>query len=105
VYFYRISEHILLNDIIKFFNYIEYRKSIITKEIGTSLKEICLKISERYEIHFVEIGYESYYVIFWVQSVLKLNISKIARTIKNITAKQLFQRHHGIEAKLWKSSF
>jgi len=36
---------------------LKYRKSVITKEIGESLKDICLNISERYEIHFVEIGY------------------------------------------------
>ena len=34
----------------------KYRKSVITKDIGESLKEICLQISKRYEIHFVEIG-------------------------------------------------
>ena len=84
---------------------LKYRKSVITKEIGESLKEICLQISERYEIHFVEIGYESDHVHFLVQSVLKLSVSEIARTIKSITAKQLFQRHPEIEAKLWGGNF
>jgi REP element-mobilizing transposase RayT len=84
---------------------LKYRKSVITKEIGESLKEICLQISERYEIHFVEIGYESDHVHFLVQSVPKLSVSEIARTIKSITAKQLFQRHPEIEAKLWGGNF
>ncbi|MDD4108806.1 MAG: IS200/IS605 family transposase [Prolixibacteraceae bacterium] len=84
---------------------LKYRKSVITKEIGESLKEICLQISERYEIHFVEIGYESDHVHLLVQSVPKLSVSEIARTIKSITAKQLFQRHPEIEAKLWGGNF
>jgi REP element-mobilizing transposase RayT len=84
---------------------LKYRKSVITKEIGESLKEICLQISERYEIHLVEIGYESDHVHFLVQSVPKLSVSEIARTIKSITAKQLFQRHPEIEAKLWGGNF
>ena len=84
---------------------LKYRKSVITKEIGESLKEICLQISERYEIHFVEIGYESDHVHFLVQSLPKLSVSEIARTIKSITAKQLFQRHPEIEAKLWGGNF
>jgi REP-associated tyrosine transposase len=84
---------------------LKYRKSVITEEIGQSLKEICLQISERYEIHFVEIGYESDHVHFLVQSVPKLSVSEIVRTIKSITAKQLFQLHPEIEAKLWGGNF
>ena len=64
-----------------------------------------MQISERYEIHFVEIGYESDYVHFLVQSVPKLSVSEIVRTIKSITVKQLFQRHPEIEAKLWGGNF
>ena len=64
-----------------------------------------MEISERYEIHFIEIGYESNHVHFLVQSVPKLSVSEISRTIKSITAKQLFQRHPEIELKLWGGNF
>ncbi len=84
---------------------LKYRKEAITSEIGESLKEICLQISERYEIHFIEIGYEPDHVHFLVQSVPTMNVSEIARTIKSITAKQLFQRHPEIKAKLWGGNF
>jgi len=84
---------------------LKYRKSIISKEIGESLKEICLQISERYEIHFVEIGYEPNHVHFLVQSVPRLCVSEISRTIKSITAKQLFHRHPEIKVKLWGGNF
>jgi REP element-mobilizing transposase RayT len=84
---------------------LKYRKGIITKEIGESLKEICLEISERYEIHFIEVGYESNHVHFLVQSVPNLSVSEIARTIKSITAKQLFQKHPEIQLKLWGGKF
>jgi len=83
----------------------KYRKGVITDEIGESLKDICFEISERYEIHFVEIGYESDHVHFLVQSVPKLSVSIIARTVKSITAKQLYQRHPEIKAKLWGGNF
>ena len=84
---------------------LKYRKKVITSEIGESLKDICISISERYEIHFIEIGYESDHVHFLVQSVPSLCISEIIRTIKNITAKHLYQCHPEIEAKLWGGSF
>lgn len=43
---------------------VKYRKSVITKEFSNGLKEICLDISERYEINFIEIGYEENHVHF-----------------------------------------
>ena len=84
---------------------LKYRRSLITEAIGESLKEICLQISERFEINFIEIGHESDHVHFLVQSVPKMNVSGIIRTIKSITAKQLFQRHPEIKAKLWGGNF
>ena len=84
---------------------LKYRKGVITTEIGESLKDICMSISERYEIHFVEIGYETDHVHFLTQSVPRISVSEIARTIKSITAKQIFQLHPEIEAKLWGGNF
>ena len=84
---------------------VKYRKESITKEIGESLKEICMEISERYEMNFLEISYESDHVLFLVQSVPTISVSEITRTLKSITAKQLFQRHPEIKAKLWGGNF
>lgn len=83
----------------------KYRRSVITEEIGDGLKEICFQISERYDLSFVEIGYEKDHVHFLVQSVPTMNVSEITRTIKSITAKQLFQRFPEIKAKLWGGNF
>ncbi len=84
---------------------LKYRRSVITEEIGESLKDICIEISERYEMNFVEIGFESDHVHFLVQSVPSLSVSEITRKLKSITAKQLFQRHPEIKAKLWGGNF
>jgi REP element-mobilizing transposase RayT len=84
---------------------VKYRKGVITKEIGETLKEVCVEISERYEVHFVEIGYETDHVHFLIQSVPKLSVTEISRIVKSITAKQLNQGHPEIEAKLWGGNF
>lgn len=84
---------------------LKYRKGVITEEIGISLKEICFELSERYEMHFVEIGYEIDHVHFLVLSVPTMTVSEITRTIKSILAKHLFHRHPEIEAKLWGGNF
>ena len=69
------------------------------------MKKICIEISERYEINFVEIGYEPDHVYFLVQSVPSLSVSVITRKLKSITAKQLFQKHLEIKVKLWGGNF
>jgi len=84
---------------------LKYRKVIITKDIGESLKNICMEISERYEIKFIEIGYEPDHVHFLVQSIPSMSVTEIAMTLKSITAKQLFQRHPEIKAELWGGNF
>ena len=43
---------------------LKYRGGVITEEIGEGLKEICVQILERYELHFIEVGYEKDYVHF-----------------------------------------
>lgn len=35
----------------------KYRRKVLTEESGASLTVICEKISERYEMNFIEIGY------------------------------------------------
>ena len=84
---------------------LKYRRSVITKEIGEGLMHICLEISERYEVHFIEIGYESDHVHFLIQSVPNYSVSKMITMLKSITAKQLFQMFPEIKAKLWGGKF
>jgi len=84
---------------------IKYRRLVISEEVGESLKQICIGISERYEIHFVEIGYEGDHVHFLIQSVPKLSVSKIVGSVKSITAKEIFRRHPVIKERLWGGNF
>jgi len=84
---------------------LKYRKKVISKEIGESLKQVCLGISERYEVQFLEIGYESDHVHFLVQSVPSYSISEMVRMMKSITAKQLFQMHPELRELLWGGKF
>ena len=84
---------------------LKYRRKVITDDIGESLKEICFGISERYEIFFIEIGYETDHVHFLVQSVPSVSVSEIVRKLKSITAKRLFQIHPEIKAMLWGGKF
>ena len=105
-----MSEHIFLRHNKSLLLYhivlpIKYRRNVISFEIGESLKEICIGLSERYEMNFVEIGYEADHVHFLVQSVPIMSLSEIIMKLKSITAKQLFHRHPELKAKLWGGNF
>ena len=84
---------------------VKYRREALTPLVSESLKDICIGISERYEIHFVEIGTDVDHVHFLVQSVPVRSVSEIVRTIKSITARQLFERHPEVKDLLWGGNF
>lgn len=84
---------------------LKYRRKVINEEIGLTLKSICLDISERYEINFLEIGHEPDHVHFLIQSVPKLSVTKIVTRLKSITAKELFRRHPEVKRQLWGGHF
>ena len=78
---------------------------MFTEEVGNELKGICIEISKRYEIHFIEIGTDEEHVLFLVQSVASYSPSKIVRTIKSITARELFRRIPSVKEMLWGGEF
>ena len=84
---------------------IKYRRCVITDEIGSSMVEICVCISERYDMNFVEIGYESDHVHFLIQSIPKYSVSELVMKLKSLTAKELFCLHPEIKKQLWGGNF
>jgi len=84
---------------------IKYRRSVLFTSVETSLVKVCTDISNRYEIHFVEIGADDNHVHFLIQSVPMLSAKIIVQTVKSITAKELFRLHPEVKEKLWGGSF
>jgi REP element-mobilizing transposase RayT len=78
---------------------------IFSEEVDIELKDICIEISQRYEINFLEIGVETNHVHFLIQSVPKYSPTKIVRTIKSITAREMFRRRPEVKELLWGGEF
>ena len=83
----------------------KYRKAVVTADVDEKLREICAAISLRYEIEFLEIGTDSDHVHFFVQSVPTYSPTKIVRTIKSITAKEIFRQMPEVKKQLWGGEF
>jgi putative transposase len=83
----------------------KYRKMIFSEKVDQALKEVCLEIADRYEIDFLEIGVDKDHVHFLVQSVPTYSPTKIVRTIKSITAREILRRVPEVKKQLWGGEF
>ena len=83
----------------------KYRRVVFSNEVDQVLKTICLEIASRYEIVFIEIGTDQDHVHFLVQSVPTYSPTKIVRTIKSLTAREIFARVPSVKQKLWGGQF
>lgn len=70
----------------------KYRKTVFSGKFEGILKEVCLGIEDRYDIEFLEIGVDKDHVHFLIQSVSTYSTTKIVRTIKSLTAREIFKR-------------
>jgi putative transposase len=83
----------------------KYRRVVFSEGVDESLKLVCLEISKRYEIEFLEIGTDKDHVHFLVQSVPVLSPSRIIQIIKSITGREIFRKHPEVKKQLWGGEF
>ena len=84
---------------------VNYRRKVISDTLADILKATCIEISDRYEIHFVEIDTDIDHVHFLVQSVPMMLPKGIVQTIKSITARELFKQYPEVQRSLWGGKF
>ncbi len=84
---------------------IKYRRSVITEQVDKALKEACLAIADRFQIHFLEIGSDHDHIHFLIQSVPIYTPTKIVRVVKSITAREVFARVPAVKEWLWGGEF
>ena len=83
----------------------KYRRAVFGNDVDKVLKKVCLDISTRYDIEFIEIGVDKDHVHFLVQSVPMYSPKKIVQIIKSITAREIFKECPEVKEKLWGGEF
>ena len=83
----------------------KYRRIVFSREVDMTLRDICLEISKRYEVHFLEIGTDKDHVHFLVQSVPTYSATKIITMIKSLIAREVFAKHSEVKKQLWGGEF
>lgn len=83
----------------------KYRRVVFNDKVDQELKNVCLELSQRYEIHFLEIGTDQDHVHFLIQSIPMYSPTKIVKTVKSIVAREMFERVPQIKQQLWGGEF
>jgi putative transposase len=83
----------------------KYRRIVISEQVDKTIKDTCIEIANRYDIHFLEIGTDKDHVHFLVQSVPMYLPKNIVQTIKSITAREVFKCNPEVKKKLWGGAF
>jgi len=83
----------------------KYRRVVFDEKVERIVRDICLEISKRYEVEFLEIGIDQNHVHFLVQSVPAYSPKKVVQTIKSITAREVFRQVPEVKKLLWGGEF
>jgi len=83
----------------------KYRRLVITEDVDILLKGVCLEISKRFEILFLEIGSEGDHVHFLIQSVPTYSPSSIVKKVKSVIAREIFSQIPSVKKQLWGGVF
>jgi putative transposase len=83
----------------------KYRRVVFSEAVDGTLKDVCLEISKRYPMHFLEIGTDRNHVHFLLQSIPTQSPTRIITVIKSITAREIFRRHPEVKKQLWGGEF
>ncbi|EIM96009.1 transposase IS200-family protein [Paraburkholderia hospita] len=83
----------------------KYRRAVFDDRVDEVLKEVCLEISERYQLKFLEIVTDKDHVHFVVQSVPTYSVTRMVSILKSITAREIFRRCPHVKKTLWGGEF
>ncbi len=87
----------------------KYRRVVFNRAVDERLRDICIELEKRYDIRydirFMEIGTDKNHVHFLIQSIPTYSPTKIIRTLKSITAREIFSHHPEVKKALWGGEF
>ncbi len=83
----------------------KYRRLVMSEKVDLVLRDICLEITKRYEIRFLEIGLDRDHAHFLIQSVPTYSPTQIVTTVKSITAREVFAKAPEVKRMLWGGEF
>ena len=84
---------------------VKYRRNVLTDEVTDTIVNVCLEISEKYGIDFIEIGTDVNHIHYLIQTPPKYSPSQVVTMIKSLTARMVFKVNPEVKKKLWGGEF
>ena len=84
---------------------IKYRRDVLTEEVTDTIVNVCLEITEKYGIEFIEIGTDVNHIHYLLQAPPKYSPTEIVTIIKSLTARMVFKINPEVKKKLWGGEF
>ena len=84
---------------------IKYRRDVLTEEVTDTIVNVCLEITEKYGIEFIEIGTDVNHIHYLLQAPPKYSPTEIVTIIKSLTARMVFKINPEVKKKLWGEEF
>ena len=84
----------------------KYRKNFLfSKKYQEKLQELIFEIGERYWYRVTKMGTDGDHIHLFIQSNPDDSFSKIVRTIKSITAREMFKTFPELKRLMWGAAF
>lgn len=84
---------------------IKYRRDVLTDEVTNTIVNVCLDITDKYGIDFIEVGTDVNHIHYLIQTQPKYSPTQIVTMIKSITARMVFKINPEVKKKLWGGEF
>ena len=84
---------------------IKYRRDVLTEEVTDTIVNVCLEITDKYGIEFIEIGTDINHIHYLIQAPPKYSPTQIVTIIKSLTARMVFKINPEVKKKLWGGEF
>jgi putative transposase len=83
------------------------RRAVFEDDFDEVPKEMCLnlKIGQRYEIRFLEMGTDKDHVHFFAQLAPRYSVTKMVKMLERITPKEAFRCCPQVKKRLWADEF
>ena len=76
-------------------------KKVFNGNIDKKLRDVCIEISQKYGVIFIEIQNDEDHVHFLIQSVSRITVTKVITIIKSIIAREIFKELPKLRKDIW----
>jgi len=84
---------------------VKYRKKALTPEVSSRLKEINLRVAEKFGVQIIEQETDLDHVHILFASKPQVQLSRFVNSLKSVSARLLFREFPGLKKELWGAHF